>query len=137
MTYLNQVTLIGNTGKEPEVLKTTAKTAFVRISLATTKKYYDDQGNLQQETQWHRVYLSNGQGKVAEAYIKKGDLIYIHGELRNRSWVDEDKKTHYEVAIYAREFQILSGRSSSATQNEVESSTAQESSVLQEEASSS
>lgn len=49
---LNQVTLIGYAGDAPKVLKETKQGKFVRFTLATTTKYTDKKGQLQQKTEW-------------------------------------------------------------------------------------
>jgi single-strand DNA-binding protein len=64
MSHVNQVILIANLGKDPEVLNTTDQSDFVRLSLATNKRYKDKNGENKTETQWHVVYLSNRLGKI-------------------------------------------------------------------------
>ena len=118
MAHLNQVILLGCLGKDPEVIATKIKGPLTRLSLATTRHYTDNQGHPQQDTQWHTVYLSNGLAKAAEATLKKGDRIYVIGELRTRSWVDENSKPCYATAVYAKEFQLLNHRPSADTEIE-------------------
>lgn len=107
MSNLNQVMLIGNLGKDPEVIKTTELGDFVRISLATTKRYKDKKGEQQIETQWHVVYLSNRLGKIGSSYLKKGDKIFISGELKNREWFDDEGQRHFHTSVYAKELKFL------------------------------
>jgi single-strand DNA-binding protein len=111
MSHLNQSMLIGNLGKDPEVLKTTDQGNFVRLSIATTKKYKDKNGDKQVDTQWHVVYLSNRLGKVAASYLKKGDKVFISGELRTREWFDDEGLRHFSTSVYAREMKFLSAKS--------------------------
>lgn len=108
MSSLNQVNLIGNLGCDPDVLKSTDEGDFVRLSLATSKRYRNKEGKVSEDTQWHTVYLSNGLGKVASTYLKKGSRIYICGELRTREWLDKQGQTHYSTAVYAKDLRFLS-----------------------------
>jgi single-strand DNA-binding protein len=111
MSSLNQVNLIGNLGRDPDVLKSTENGDFVRLSIATTKKFRSKDGKVHEDTQWHTVYLSNGLGKVASTYLKKGARIYISGELRTREWKNKDGQTHLSTAVYARDLKFLSIKS--------------------------
>jgi single-stranded DNA-binding protein len=72
MSYLNSVTLIGNLGKDPEVLKDTDKGKFVRLQLATTKKYLNAKKQKVEDTQWHTVLLNRVSADFAVSYLKKG-----------------------------------------------------------------
>ena len=108
MSYLNTVMLIGNLGKNPEVLKTTTLGHFVKFSLATSKKFKDKNGEKQTDTQWHVVYASNRLGTLASSYLKTGDKVFISGELRNREWFDDEGKRHFQTSVYARELKFLS-----------------------------
>src|SRR5262245_23418437 len=107
MSFINQTTLIGNVGKEPEVKAVTDKGKFVRISLATTQKYRNAQGEIQTDTQWHTVYFSNGLGKTVAEYLHKGDKLYVQGVLRTHTWDDSNGSKRYEVAVYAQEMLFL------------------------------
>jgi single-strand DNA-binding protein len=111
MSSVNVIMLLGNLGKDPEVLKSTDRGAFVRLSLATSKKFKLKTGEVQEDIQWHTVYLSNGLGKSAATYLKKGAKIFITGELRTNEWQDKEGKSHRSTAIYAKELKFLSTHS--------------------------
>ena len=89
---VNKVILIGNVGVDPEVRYTGdasngAKVATIR--LATSERYKDRSGNLQEHTEWHTVVAWRNTADVVEKYVKKGTQIYIEGRLRTRSWEDQ------------------------------------------------
>jgi len=107
MSYLNQVLLIDNLGKNPEVVKTTELGAFVRLSLATSKKYRDAKGEWVETTHWHTVYVNNGIGKYISTYAQKGDKVYVSGELFTNSWKDKDGKDRFATAVYGNERSIF------------------------------
>lgn len=112
MSSLNQVNLIGNLGRDPEVLKSSEKGDFVRLSLATTKRYRIKDGKVQEDTQWHTIYVSNGLGRIVATHLKKGARIFISGELRTHEWEDKSGKTHTSTAIYAKDIKFLNSKSS-------------------------
>lgn len=111
---LNKVTLIGNLGADPEVRSTTNGGRVATLSVATGRQWTDAKGEKQEKTQWHRVVLWNNKGSsladVAEKFCKKGDKIYIEGEIEYRSWQDKDGQTKYTTEINARELILLSGK---------------------------
>lgn len=110
MSSFNHVVLIGRLGKAPEALKTSEKGSFVRLSLATVKKYSTAKGKVKTDTQWHMVYASNGIGKAALEHLKKGAQVCVAGELRNTQWTDKDQRQHYASAVYAEKLIFLGSK---------------------------
>lgn len=108
MSYLNNVTLIGNLGKDPEVIRTTEEGDFVRLSMATTKRYTTKQGERKVDTQWHVVYLNNRLGRVGASYLHKGDKVFVSGELRTREWFDDEGQRHFNTSVYAKDLRFIS-----------------------------
>lgn len=104
MSSLNKVMLIGNLGKDPENLK---KGSFVRISLATTHKYRNENGDVSDSTQWHTVFFNGKLAKIALDYLKKGSKIYISGELRYSEWKDKEGQRRFSTAVHASELKFL------------------------------
>ena len=111
MSSLNQVMLIGNLGKDPEVLQVSELGSFVKLSLATHKKFKTRNGEEREDTQWHTVYLNNRIGRIAAVSLKKGAKIFISGELRTHDWQDKAGNVYRTSAIYAREMKFLSHKS--------------------------
>ena len=117
MAYLNRATLIGNIGKDPEIKTLQNGRKFVSFSLATSKRYRDNNGEQKEETQWHNIVIW---GKTAETFenigIVKGTQLYIEGEITNRSWTDQATgQKRYTTEINVSSFQILSSRNSQGT----------------------
>lgn len=117
MAYLNRATLIGNIGKDPEIKTLQNGRKFVSFSLATSKRYRDNNGEQKEETQWHNIVIW---GKTAETFenigIVKGTQLYIEGEISNRSWTDQATgQKRYTTEINVSSFQILSSRNTQGT----------------------
>ena len=117
MAYLNRATLIGNIGKDPEIKTLQNGRKFVSFSLATSKRYRDNNGEQKEETQWHNIVIW---GKTAETFenigIGKGTQLYIEGEITNRSWTDQATgQKRYTTEINVSSFQILSSRNTQGT----------------------
>ena len=109
MAYLNKVMLIGNIGKDPEFrMSPTGGRKCVSFSLATSRRYRDNNGEQKEETQWHNVV---GWGKVADIFeqlgIRKGTSLYVEGRLANRSWTDQNGQKRYVTEVNLETFQVL------------------------------
>lgn len=113
---LNKVILIGNLGADPEVRDVGATGGRVAtLSLATSRQWTGKDGQKQEKTQWHRVVCWNtGKGQqladIAEKYCKKGEKVYIEGEIEYRTWDDKDGQKRYSTEINCRELILLGGR---------------------------
>jgi single-strand DNA-binding protein len=112
---LNKVILIGNLGADPEVRSTSNGGRVATLSLATSRQWKGADGQRQENTQWHRVICWNNKvgqqlADIAERYCKKGEKLYIEGEIEYRSWEDKDGQKKYTTEIRCRELILLGGR---------------------------
>lgn len=116
---LNKVILIGNLGADPEVRSTSNGGRVATVSVATSRQWKGANGERQEKTAWHRVVFwnnKNGQqlADVIERFCKKGDKIYVEGEIDYRTWQDKEGQTRYSTEITGRELILLSGRGGDA-----------------------
>ena len=88
---VNKVILLGRVGNEPEVKFMPSGNAVVNLSIATNRKFKNqDSGSYEDKTEWHRVVIFNeGLINVVQQYVKKGANVYIEGQLSTRKWKDE------------------------------------------------
>ena len=104
----NQVLLIGNLGKNPELKTFSNDQKMVRLALATNETYKDQNGERQSITHWHNVIAW---GKLAEnisLIVEKGNEIAIQGKLIYRSYKDQEGKDKYVTEVVAQEFLKIS-----------------------------
>lgn len=96
---LNKVQVIGRLGKDPEIRHTQAGKAIASFSLASSETWKDKSGEKQERTEWFNVVCFNeGLTGVIEKYVHKGDLLYIEGALRTRSY-EKDGATKYVTEV--------------------------------------
>lgn len=113
MAYLNKVMLIGNLGKDPEYRKSqVGGRSRVSFSLATSRRYRDNNGEQKEQTDWHNIV---GWGKVADTMeqlgVHKGMTLYVEGTLTNRSWTDQTTgQKRYATEVSLDTFQLLTPR---------------------------
>lgn len=83
---LNRTTLIGYLAADAEA-KTANGKDFVTFTIATNNRWTDNAGDRQTKTQWHNIVVWKGRGPVKyAAELKKGDRIYLEGELQYGSF---------------------------------------------------
>lgn len=117
MASLNKVELIGNLGKDPELRYMPSGDAVANVSIATTEKWKDKEGNKKESTEWHRVVFFGKLAEVVGEYLKKGSQIYVEGRLKTRKWQNKDGVDQYTTEINADTMLMLGG-----AKNHVESS---------------
>jgi single-strand DNA-binding protein len=115
MAGVNKVILLGRLGRDPEVRNFQNGGKVVNLRLATSERYKDREGNQQERTEWHSVAIFNERlGEVAEKYLKKGNEVYIEGQLETRKWQGQDGQEKYSTEIVLRQFrgelQLVGGR---------------------------
>lgn len=101
MKSLNQVQLIGNLGKDPEVKYTQSGTPVAKFSIATNESFKDKKGEWQERTDWHTVVVWARLAEIVKEYLSKGDKVYISGRLQTRSWDDAGTKRYATEVIGA------------------------------------
>ena len=103
---INTVTLLGRTGKEPEIRRLESGTAILSFSIATSRSYKDKSGEWKEQTEWHNVVVWGEAGERLQARIKKGSLLFVSGELRTDKY-DKAGQVHYSTKVVANTVKVL------------------------------
>jgi single-strand DNA-binding protein len=112
---VNKVTLLGNVGKDPEIRSTPSGVIVANLTLATSDRQKDAQGNWQDKTEWHTLKAFNRTAEIVRDYVKKGAKIYIEGKLSTSSWDDKESgQKRYRTEILVNELVLLSGKDDAA-----------------------
>ncbi|MEM6345902.1 MAG: single-stranded DNA-binding protein [Bacteroidota bacterium] len=107
---LNQVTLIGNLGRDPELKYTDKGVAVCSISLACTESYRDANGNNVDRTNWINVVLWRSQAEILGKYCRKGSTVCIEGRITTRSYTTAENETRYVTEVEGRKLILLDSR---------------------------
>jgi single-strand DNA-binding protein len=111
---VNKVLLLGNVGKDPEITSTNGGTLVAKLSLATSERFKDKQGEWQDRTEWHNLVAYARGAEILRDYVHKGSKLYVEGRLTTRSWDDKESgKKIYRTEIVVGDISLLSdnGRS--------------------------
>ncbi len=107
---VNKVTIIGRLGRDPEVRTIESGAQVAQFSIATSEFYKDKAtGEKKEITEWHSLVLWNRLADVSAKYLHKGDMVYVEGKLRTRSW-DADGVKRYITEVLVNNLVMLSTR---------------------------
>lgn len=108
MSGVNKVILVGRLGKDPEVRNLENGASVANFTMATSETYKDKTtGDKKEVTEWHNIVLWRGLADIAAKYLHKGDMIYVEGKLRTRSW-EKEGVTRYTTEIIGDNMTMLS-----------------------------
>jgi single-strand DNA-binding protein len=115
MAGVNKVILVGHLGKDPEVR--TFENSFdpskpnkvAKFSLATTETFKNKDGQKTDQTEWHNIVLRRGLAEIAEKYLRKGQLVYLEGKIKTRTY-EKDGQTRYITEIEGDNMTMLGGK---------------------------
>ncbi len=107
---VNQVTLIGRVGQDPEIKHMENGVMVGRFSLATNERYQDKSGEWIDQTEWHNVVVWRWLAEKAEKQLKKGNLVYVEGKVTYRKYKDKEGVERSITDIVAKELRSLEKR---------------------------
>mgnify|MGYP001036877905 CR=1 FL=1 len=111
---LNKVMLIGNLGKDPEIMHFDNGGSLVKFPIATSETYTNREGQRITNTEWHNVVINaKGLVDVAHKYLKKGHKVYLEGRIKTRKWQDQSGADRYTTEIQANQMTMLTSRAES------------------------
>src|SRR5450631_3535214 len=97
---INKVILVGNLGKDADTQFTQSGTAVTRVSVATSRRWKDQQTDeWKEETNWTNVVVWRQEG--LGQYLTKGKQIYVEGRLQTRSYEDKDGRKVSDAELFA------------------------------------
>jgi len=112
MRTVNKVTLIGNTGTDPEIRVTKGGTKIASVSLATNYK-----SDTVDRTQWHHLKFFGKLADIVEQYIRKGESLYVEGRIDYSTSEGDGGQKRYWTDIVVREMVMLGSKGSDGTSN--------------------
>ena len=119
--YQNLI-LVGNLGKDPELRYTPDGSAVTNFSLATHRRFTDSSGERSEETTWFRVSVWGRTAESCAEYLRKGSRVLVEGRLTPdpgtgspRLWTRRNGSTAASYDVTAHRVVFLSGRTERAT----------------------
>jgi single-strand DNA-binding protein len=103
---VNKVIILGNVGRDPEIRSMQSGSRVCNLSVATSESWKDrNSGERKEKTEWHRVTIwPDTLVDIIEKYVRKGDKIYVEGQLETRKWTDQQGAERFSTEIVVKGF---------------------------------
>lgn len=105
----NQVTLMGNLTRDPELRQIPSGQSVCSFSLALNRSYKDKDGNWQEATDFVDVVAWGPLGERIAQYVTKGRPVLVSGRLQSRQW-EQDGQKRSKLEVVASDVTFLGGR---------------------------
>ena len=119
---VNQVTLMGNLTRDPELRQTPSGQNGVSFSLALNRSYRDQGGEWQEATDYVDIVAWGPLAERVSQYLSKGSRALVQGRLQSRSWEQEGQKRN-KVEVLANDVTFLDSRGSQESDSTYEPTT--------------
>lgn len=90
---MNKIFITGYLGKDPELKDLGDDVKLAKFSVGSSER-----GD---HTEWFNIVCWRKTAEFVTKYFKKGSFIVITGEVKTRSWVDDDGQKHYMPEVHA------------------------------------
>jgi single-strand DNA-binding protein len=117
-----KIIIVGNLGRDPEMRYTPKGTPVTNFSVATNRRWTNEDGSQGEETVWFRVSAWRGLAEVCNQYLSKGRQVFIEGRINPdpttggpRIWTGNDGQPRASFEIVARTVKFLGTRGDQAT----------------------
>lgn len=99
MPSMQQLTIIGYLGKDPEMRYVRDGSAVANFSVAVTDTWKDrTSGETREHTEWFNCSAFGRTGEVVGEYLHKGSMVHLNGKLKTRSY-EKDGITRYATDV--------------------------------------
>lgn len=106
---INQVIMMGNLTRDPELRQTPGGQNVVSFSLALNRSYKDASGEWQEATDYIDVVAWAALAERVAQYLTKGRRCLVVGRLQSRSW-EQDGNKRSKVEVLANDVTFLDSR---------------------------
>lgn len=130
---LNKVFLMGNLTRDPELKTLPSGSSVASFGIATNRVWKNQQGERQEEVQFHNIVVFGKQAETASQYLKKGASAFIEGRLQTRNWDAQDGTKKSKTEIVAERVQFGPRKQGGFAGQEASAPTAGKANVKQEE----
>lgn len=106
---INQVILMGNLTRDPELRQTPNGQSVCSFSLALNRSYKDGSGEWQEATDYIDVVAWAALAERVSQYLTKGRRCLVVGRMQSRSW-EQDGQKRSKVEVLANDVTFLDSR---------------------------
>lgn len=104
--FLNKVFIIGNLTRDPELRTLPSGAPVATFGVATNRVWKNQNGEKQEDTQFHNIVLFGRQAEIAQQYLTKGSSVFLEGRVQTRTWEAQDGSKKSKTEIVAERMQL-------------------------------
>ena len=97
---------MGNMTRDPELKSLPSGKPVINFGLATNRRWNDQNGQKQEQVEFHNVVAFGKQAELINQYMKKGSSMLVEGRMQTRSWDDATGVKKYRTEIIADRIQF-------------------------------
>jgi single-strand DNA-binding protein len=105
-----QITIIGNVGRDPELRYLQNGVAVCDFSVAVNKRFNTSGGEAREETTWFRVTCWRQLAETVKQYLTRGRQVMVVGEIKATAYADKSGQPAATLEITAQTIKFLGGR---------------------------
>ncbi len=117
----NQVILMGNLTRDPELRQIPSGQSVCSFSLALNRSFKGKDGDWQEATDYIDVVAWGPLGERVAQYLSKGRPCLVNGRLQSRSW-EQDGQKRSKVEVNAQDVTFLGGGGGGGNEGDNDSS---------------
>jgi single-strand DNA-binding protein len=107
MASVNKVILIGSCGQDCEVRFTASGKPVANVSIATSSRKKNPQGEKVEETTWHKLIFFDKLAEIAGQFLTKGTMIYVEGQIKHDKYMDKNGQERQSTNVICQEMTVL------------------------------
>lgn len=119
MASLNQVTLMGNLCRDPEIKYLQSGAAVCEVGLAVNETYKDKEGNKKESVLFIDCTCWNKTAELVCEYLRKGNSVLFTGRLRQETW-EKDGAKHSKIKMTVDKLVMLGSKNNGTPRPEPE-----------------
>lgn len=118
MLNINEVTICGCLGRDPDLRYGTNNLAFVSLAVATNRRVKNADGQYENVTDWNTVVAFGKTAETIAEYLHKGSPIWVRGRLQTRKNKDKNGADRWVTEVICEHFQFVQSAKDRAQQHE-------------------
>lgn len=110
MRSINKVIIIGNLTRDPEMRQTPNGQNVTTFGIATNREWLTKDSEKKSSAEFHECVAWARLAEICEQYLKKGQLVYVEGYLKTRSWDSPEGVKKFKTEIVVKDMIRLEKR---------------------------
>src|SRR5437879_8130560 len=111
---VNRVILVGRLTRDPEIVVSPKGLTIAKLRLATNSYSKDDDGNRQEDVQYHSLVAFDRLAAICQESLTRGKLIYAEGRLRSHAWAGKDGPRRYTAGVVMDQVNMMGPKDESS-----------------------